>query len=60
MNDYPLRVKIVAGLLLTAVLWLLLLPFDVLWILFSELCDWMDRRGQRRHQRLCAGRVKND
>ena len=42
--------KTVAGYILTAVLWLLVIPFWPLWLLFSEACDWMDRRGQQRTQ----------
>ena len=41
----------VASYILTAAMWLLILPFWPLWLLFSELCDWMDRRGQRRYRR---------
>ena len=34
----------VARFVLTAVLWLMLLPFYVLWVGFSEMVEWTDRR----------------
>jgi hypothetical protein len=48
-------VKTAAGYILTAVLWPLALILDVLWIIFSEACDWADRCGQRRHRRIVEG-----
>ena len=42
----------VARFVLTATLWLLLLPFYVLWVGFSELVEWTERRGQRRYRRI--------
>lgn len=49
---------LVANFIPTAALWLLLLPFYVLWIIFSELCDWKDRQGQRRYRRIVEGYAK--
>jgi len=43
-------VKTVVGYILTAVLWPLAMLLWPLWLLFSEACDWMDRRGQQRTQ----------
>jgi hypothetical protein len=40
----------VAGNVLTALLWPLAMLLWPLWLLFSELCDWADMRGQRRYR----------
>ena len=42
--------KTVAGYILTAALWPLAMLCWLLWWPFSELCDWVDRRGQRRYR----------
>jgi hypothetical protein len=47
MNDYPLRVKIVAGIAI--VLSYLMLPFYLLWLLAGA---WADRCDRRRHLTL--------
>jgi hypothetical protein len=36
-----------AGFILTAALWPIAISLWPLWLIFSELCDWVDRRGQR-------------
>jgi hypothetical protein len=50
----------VARFILTLTLWLLLLPFWPLWLLFSESCDWMDRRGQRRYRAAVSSTHRGD
>ena len=55
MNDYPLRVKIVAGIAIV-LFYMIGLPIAGLIYFGAYLADRCDRR---RHQRLCAGRVKN-